>query len=86
MDPEGCLTTFGDETDGSRRFCGRCGTQMFLTVPERIESMKGTVIVCVGTVVGSQESDVLKPTHEGWCRRREKWLGKAEGTEEFEEW
>lgn len=83
---EGCLSMFGSEKDGSKRFCGRCGSPLFLTVPERNVDMKGQVIVCVGTMDGSETSEALKPVAEGWCRRREKWMGKAEGAQEFEEW
>lgn len=57
-----------------------------MTVPDRIESMRGQVIVAVGTIEGSEEDGRLRPVAEGWCRRREGWLRGVDGAEGFREW
>ena len=80
------LVTFGSDADGSRQFCGHCGTLLFSTVPDHVESLREIVIVCVGTINGSEEMETLKPIAEGWCKRREIWLGKIDGAEQVDEW
>ena len=80
------LSTFGDKANGMRQFCSKCGSPLFMTTGEKIESMEDKVIIAVGTIDGSEKDERLKPVAEGWCKRRETWLCKAEGTEESEEW
>ena len=80
------LSTFGEEKTGTRQFCRKCGSPLFLRTGEKIENMIGKVIVAVGTIEGSEKDERLKPGAEGWCKRREAWMGKAEGATESDEW
>ena len=57
-----------------------------MVVPERIESMRGIVIVPVGAIVGSEADSRLKPGSEGFVKRREAWMGGMEGCVQNEEW
>jgi hypothetical protein len=85
-DPDARLATFGNIQEGTKRFCSRCGTPLFLTTPATNTDMQGKVIVCVGTIDGSEKNKLLRPSAEGWCKRRETWMAKAEGSEEFDQW
>lgn len=85
-DPDKQMSTYGNIEEGSKRFCGRCGSPLFLTPPLKMESMRGKVLVCVGTVDGGETREELRPVAEGFCKRREGWLKEVEGAEEFDEW
>ena len=74
------------EEEGNAVFCGKCGSHMMYHVPLKVEGMNGLVIVPVGVIDGSEGDERLRPGAEGWCRRREAWMGKMEGTVESEEW
>lgn len=88
QDPLSVISTFGDASkgEGTRQFCGRCGSPLFATVPDSVEALRGVVIVTVGSIDGSEESELLAPKHEGWCRRREAWMGEAKGAQQNDEW
>lgn len=48
--------------------------------------MKDQVIVPVGAIDGSEKDERLRPSAEGFCKRKEAWMAKMDGTAEFEEW
>lgn len=70
--------------EGSAHFCSKCGSKLLLYVPEKIEFMKGLVIVPVGAIDGSEEDARLKPRKEFFCKRREGWMVGMVGTTEAE--
>ena len=76
------LTMFGDKENGYRQFCAKCGSPLFMTAG----GMPGKIIVAVGTVDGSEKDERFKPAAQGWCKRRDGWLGPVEGGSEFDEW
>ena len=80
------LSTFGDGANGKRQFCSKCGSPLFMTTGEKIQDMIGKIIIAMGTVDGSEKDERFKPIAEGWCKRREAWMSKAEGAKESEEW
>ena len=80
------LNIFGDKKAGYRQFCAKCGSPLFMTTGENVDGMHGKLIVTVGTIVGTEKDQRLKPTAEGWCKWREGWLQPAKGANESEEW
>ena len=78
------LTVWGD--DGTRQFCSKCGSGLFLTVGSKVESMAGKIIVTVGTIDEGESNPALKPSMEGFCKRREPWMKGVEGAMELQEW
>jgi hypothetical protein len=49
-----------------RHFCPRCGSSVFAQSDDEIEVHLGTF----------DDTDVFKPSYEGWTIRRESWLPK----------
>ncbi|KPI41689.1 uncharacterized protein AB675_9065 [Cyphellophora attinorum] len=80
------ITAFGEPGHGTRQFCTKCGSSLFMTVPDSIEEMRGSVIIGVGSIDGSESDERLRPRYEGFCKRREAWMREVEGAVESEEW
>lgn len=79
-DPKSALRTFGEEDDTHRKFCSLCGTRLLIYFKPSIETMKGKLSVPVGVIEDSWQDRRFKPTHEGYCARREEWMPDMEGT------
>lgn len=80
------LSMFGNARTGGLQFCKKCGTRMFLFAKAGAQGEVEHVVVPAGIIDGSHEDDRLKPTEEGYCRRRENWMADMRGTRVFEEW
>jgi hypothetical protein len=73
--PIGDFTVTGDfATHEGRSFCPRCGSRLF-NLTETIAEIR------LGSLDAAPTS--LRPTREGWIKRREHWLVPVEGTEQF---
>lgn len=59
-----------------RSFCPICGSRLFHLSDEQVEIMVGAL--------DDAPSD-LRPTCEGWIKRREHWLSAITATEQFRE-
>lgn len=56
-----------------RSFCSTCGSRLFHLNPDRVEIIVGAL--------DDAPSD-LRPTREGWIKRREHWLAPVVGAEQ----
>lgn len=85
-DVDSVLSTFGNVEKGRIQFCKHCGSRLFLFPPAGAEGKVDFVLVTVGSIDESHEDERLKPTNEGFCKRREGWMPDMRGTKVFEAW
>lgn len=85
-DVDSVLSTFGDVETGRLQFCKICGTRLFLLMGVRGGGKPERVVIPAGVIDGSHEDERLRPTAEGFCKRREAWMPDMKETKLFEEW
>lgn len=85
-DVDSVLSTFGDVKSGRIQFCKICGSRLFLFPPGGAGEKVDFVVVTAGSIDGSHEDERLKPTDEGFCKRREAWMPDMRETKVLQEW
>jgi hypothetical protein len=58
-----------------RSFCPVCGSRLFHLSDDEVEIMVGSL---------DEAPSDLRPTREGWIKRREHWLAPIAGTDQFD--
>ena len=75
--PRDAFTVSGQARDfWGQSFCSTCGSRLFHLSVERAEIMIGALDEVPGD---------LRPTREGWIKRREHWLAPITGTGQFDQ-
>jgi hypothetical protein len=63
-------------SDSGRSFCPRCGSRLFSLRPDEAE-------IHLGSLVDAPTE--LRPDHELWVKRRERWLQPIPGARQYSE-